>query len=504
VNVVNQLLRTAGLQPDAVALTCGDISLSFGELTARANSFARHLLDAGLEPGDRVGLHMPNCLEWLPSWIGVLQAGGTAVPMNVLLSPTAARHVVDDSGMRWVVTRSSDVERVAGLVDGTDVGIVSTEPAAGASAALSELPAADPVPVVPRLDGDEAMIMYTSGSTGVPKGVRQTHRNTSAQCDAVQLVYSITAADRALVCTPLFHVGGLQLISLPVLLAGGSVTLLTKWDKHEWVNRSLDVGPTIAALVPTMMIDVANAYATEPVVLDSYRVCMIGGSALPDGPLQRFAAATAITCIHNIYGQTEQSGLSATEVADDVKRSRTMGHPLEQILQWQLVDVGDSEPIVGKPDAIGELWVRGDAVTPGYWHSPAGTEDRFVDGWFRTGDMVTQDADGYLYFAERTDDMIISGGENVFPQMVENHLASSPLIAEVAVIGTAHERYVQQVTAIVVPVDPTTTAADIEQWCRTQADLQGLQRPRRIEIVEELPRMANSKLDRMTLKKQFV
>lgn len=504
-NIINQLIRTGRRRPDAVALHCGDTALTFGDLLDRAGRLAARLTAEGLQPGDRVAFHLPNSPDWLPAWAGVLQAGGIVVPVNYLFNPTAIRHVAEDSGASWFLVADADVPRALDLLDGLPVAerVISTRPAAGACWALSELGGEPQRAVVPRLDGAEAMVMYTSGSTGVPKGVRQTHRNTAAQCEAVQQVWSLGPEDHALVCTPLFHVGGLQLISLPTLLAGGTVTLMTRWDKRQWVELAVSRRPTLTALVPTMMIDVANDRRDDPLVLDSFRVVAVGGSALPEGPLRRFSEATGITCVRNIYGQTEQNGLSATEPLDEPQRTRSLGRPLEQVVEWQVVPLGEREPTPRGSGVVGELWVRGDAVTPGYWHNPGATADRFTDGWFRTADMVTADADGYLYYVERTDDLIISGGENVFPQMVENHLASSPLIAEVAVIGTPHERYVQQVTAVVVPVDPATTAEDVAAWCRTHPDLQGLQRPRRIEIVDELPRTGNSKIDRMSLKRRY-
>jgi len=505
VNIINELLRTGRRRPGAVALHCADVQVTFADLLDRAGLLAAALTAHGLQPGDRVAFYLPNCPEWLSAWAGVLQAGGVVVPVNYLFSPTSVRHVAEDSGAEWFLVLPGDVDRIKDLLDGLPAAerIISTEPVEGACWALSGLTGQPQRTVVPRLDGAEAMIMYTSGSTGVPKGVRQTHRNTSAQCEAVQHVWSLGPDDHALVCTPLFHVGGLQLISLPTLLAGGTVSLMTRWDKRQWVSLAQQRRPTLAALVPTMMVDVANDHRDDPVELTSFRVVAVGGSALPEGPLRRFADATGITCVRNIYGQTEQNGLSATEPLDEPQRDRSLGRPLEQVIRWQVVPVGDSEPVPLGSGVVGELWVRGDAVTPGYWNNERATADRFTDGWFRTADMVTADADGFLYYVERTDDLIISGGENVFPQMVENHLASSPLVAEVAVIGTPHERYMQQVTAIIVPVEPHTTADDLAAWCREHPDLQGLQRPRRIEVVTELPRMANSKIDRMALKRRF-
>ncbi|MFI5426689.1 class I adenylate-forming enzyme family protein [Aeromicrobium sp. UC242_57] len=204
----------------------------------------------------------------------------------------------------------------------------------------------------------------------------------------------------------------------------------------------------------------------------------------------------------NIYGQTEQSGVSITEPPHEARRGGSLGKPLSQIVQTRIV-----APVAPHTDVavgeVGELWVRGDAVTPGYWRLEETTADKFIDGWFRTSDLVREAEDGYMYYVDRTDDLIISGGENVFPQMVEGHLAACPLVLEVAVIGTPHERLSNQVTAIIVPRNPGVTAEDIAAYCESQPNLRGLQRPRRIEIVDAIPRTATNKVDRPMLKRAF-
>jgi long-chain acyl-CoA synthetase len=343
--------------------------------------------------------------------------------------------------------------------------------------------------------------MYTSGSTGTPKGVRQTHRNTVAECEAVIDVFDLGPADHALVCTPLFHVGGLQLMVLPVLLAGGTVTL-RRWNVVEWLADVDALRPTVAALVPAMMIDIVNHLGERSRELDTIRVCMVGGSAMPQARLATFTALTGVVPV-NIYGQTEQSGLAICERLDEARRHGSLGRPLEQVVRWQVVPPDSTTPLPAGSDRVGELWVRGDAVTPGYWRLPEVNERKFQDGWFRTTDLVREAEDGYLYYVERADDMIISGGENIYPQMVEGHLQACPLVAEVAVIGTPHERYVEQVTAIVVPARPGVSAEDIAAYCQAQPDLRGLQRPRRIEIVDAIPRTGTNKIDKPALKTRF-
>jgi long-chain acyl-CoA synthetase len=503
-NVLTCLARVARRRPTRVAVRAGGTEQTYAELLDTAARFAGYLRRAGLEPGDRVGIYLHNEPEWLPALLGIWQSGGVAVPFNYLFAPSALRHAAVDSGARWVLALAADLGRLRATLEGTGLAdrVITLGPAEGALCSFAEAVSGEALTwTVPRLDGDDALLMYTSGSTGTPKGVRQTHRNTVAECEAVLDVFDLGPDDHALVCTPLFHVGGLQLMSLPLLLAGGTVTL-RRWNVVEWLADVDALRPTVAALVPTMMIDIVNHLGDRSEELASIRVCMVGGSAMPQARLKTFTALTGIVPV-NIYGQTEQSGLSICERLDEGRRYGSLGRPLEQVVRWQVVPVGDTAALPPGADEVGELWVRGDAVTPGYWRLPEVNERKFHHGWFRTTDLVREAGDGYLYYVERADDMIISGGENIYPQMVEGHLQACPLIAEVAVIGTPHERYTEQVTAIVVPARPGVSAQDIAEYCQTQPELRGLQRPRRIEIVDAIPRTGTNKIDKPALKARY-
>ncbi|MFR9804081.1 class I adenylate-forming enzyme family protein [Pseudonocardia sp. RS010] len=503
-NILTSIERAARGRADETALRAGDHSTSYAELLDQAARFSEFLRRHGLAPGDRVAIYLHNEPEWIPVLLGIWKAGGVAVPLNYLFPPAALRHACLDSGAKRVVALTADLDRVREALAGTPQvdAVITLTPADGAVASWAEALESEPLArTVPRMDADDALIMYTSGSTGVPKGVRQTHRNTAAECEAVLDAWDIGATDHALVCTPLFHVGGLQLITLPLLLAGGTVTL-RRWSAAEFLADVERLRPTVLALVPAMMIDIVNLLGESARPLDSVRVCMIGGSALPESRLKQFTILTGIVPV-NIYGQTEQSGLAITEPIDQDRRPGSLGKPLEQIVQWRIVPPGSSEPLPPGADQVGELWVRGDAVTPGYWRLPEVDAEKFQDGWFRTTDLVREAVDGYLYYVERADDMIISGGENIYPQMVEGHLSACPLIAEVTVIGTPHERFSEQVTAIVVPARPDVTADDVAEYCATRPDLRGLMRPRRIEIVEALPRTATNKIDKPALRARF-
>jgi long-chain acyl-CoA synthetase len=504
-NIVTALERAARRNPDALAVRYDDNELTYAELLELAGRFAAFLASQEIGAGDRVGIYLPNHRNWLPALLGIWKAGAVAVPLNYMFAPAALQHAVQDSGMIWLLALAEDTERLRGTLSDLPVSnrIISMTPVtAGALCWTDAVSGAAQHATVPRLDDTDALIMYTSGSTGTPKGVRQTHRNTTAECEAVIDVWRLTDADHALVCTPLFHVGGLQLISLPVLLAGGTVTLQRKWDPQAWIDRAVKVRPSVVALVPTMMIDIVNRLQDYRGNLDSVRVCAIGGAAMPETRLKAFTAVTGVTPV-NIYGQTEQSGLAITEPLDEEPRYGSLGRPLDQIVQYQIVPVGKADPAEPGSGAVGELWVRGDAVTPGYWNLPDLNAQKFTGGWFRTSDLVRRDADGYLYYVDRTDDMIISGGENVYPRVVEAQLQACPLISEVAVIGTPHERWGQQITAIVCPSELNVSADDIAQWCQGQVGLRGLLRPRRIEIVDSMPRTGTNKVDVPALKRRF-
>lgn len=509
-NVLTALHRAARLHPDHVAIRFGTDEIRYAELVEQAARFAGYLREQGVHAGDRVGIFMHNQPEWLVTVLGIWHAGAVAVPFNHIFPPAAIRHATLDSGTKLLVAPAADVPRLREALTGVDAAdriVVVAAPGEtdvpGAAALFSDaLASASLGAITPRRDGDDALIMYTSGSTGTPKGVRQTHRNTSAVCEATIDCWSMTSEDHALVCTPLFHVGGLQLISLPTLLAGGTVTL-RRWQVRDYLDDAVSLRPTITALVPAMMFDILNFLDGRELPLESIRVCAIGGSALPEARLKALTQATGIVAV-NIYGQTEQSGLSVTEPVELARREGSLGLPLEQITETRIVPVGSTEPLPVGSDEVGELWVRGDAVTPGYWQLDEVDAAKFTeDGWFRTSDLVRSGSDGFLYYIDRTDEMIISGGENVFPQMVEGHLAACPLIAEVAVIGTPDERLGQRVTALVLPHGDGVTSEAIAAYCESNPNLRGLQRPRRIEIVDAIPRTATNKVDRPLLKARY-
>ncbi|MDV6247465.1 class I adenylate-forming enzyme family protein [Rhodococcus opacus] len=513
-NIATSFQHVASARSTKVALQDDDTTLTYGELDDLSARVASFLVEQSITPGDRVGVYMSNCVQYIVLALGIWKAGAVLVPFNIAIPRAPLRHAVEDSGVRFVFADTGGLDRFTGDCDGLDVvGRVvhvsrTATPSAGERPAArwsyEDVIASDALSrIVPRMDDENALLMYTSGSTGKPKGVQQTHRNTAAVVAATIDAWGFSEADHAVICTPFFHVGGMQLMVLPMLLSGASAYTLPRWNAEKWRQAVIDKKATYTALVPTMVVDIANAFESNPADLTSLRVCAIGGSVLPTGPVERFVKATGITTAVNIYGQTEQMGVAVCERPGEQVLPRSLGRPLEQIVQWRLTAPGTDEEVTDEHEAVGELHVRGDAVTPGYWNLPEVNAEKISDGWLRTGDLVRIDRSGVMHYVERIDEMIISGGENVYPQMIENCLASCPDVAEVAVIGTYHERWMQQVTAIVVPRSPDVSVADIAAYCAQHPDLQGLQRPRRIELVDALPRTGNNKVDRPQLKRTF-
>lgn len=509
-NLASTFAHVAAERADKVAFQDANGTLTYGQLDELSARVAAFLLTRAVEPGDRVGIYTGNSSRYLVVAFAIWKAGAVVVPFNVAIPQGALRHAAEDSGVRMIFADPAGITRLASDLAGlpvvdslVDLGTsgAATSPA---SSTYDEAITAAPISgIVPRMDDDNALLMYTSGSTGKPKGVQQTHRNTTAVIEAEIDAWKLADTERAVICTPFFHVGGMQLTTLPILFSGAFMYALPRWNAATWRDVAVAIDATFTALVPTMVVDVANQLSENPIVLSSMKVCAIGGSVLPTGPVERFMTATGIVNAVNIYGQTEQSGLSICERPGEQSRPYALGRPLEQILQWRLTDPG-SDDVLEEGPRLGELQVRGDAVTPGYWNLPETTKSKFVDGWFRTGDLVRIDADDVMHYVERIDEMIISGGENIYPQLIENHLASDPDVAEVAVIGTYHERWMQQVTAIIVPRTEAVTTEDILAYCAAHPDLQGLQKPRRIEFVDALPRTGNNKIDRPQLKRTFV
>jgi len=506
-NLAATICHAVRQNPDGIALQDGEVRLTYAEFHRRAGQLAQELLALGVKPGDRIGAWLPNLPETVVLAYATWWVGGVFVPLNTRWSRAELRAAVNDARPRvlavWEETRQA-WGRDAWDWGPTLFGVRDPSSEDGwawdrrkAGGISSGLP-----PITPRKDEDPALIMYTSGTTGHPKGVIQTHRNNTAAVALVQDAWEITRSDRFLVAVPLFHVGGMQCAVLPALASGAAVRLLSRWSADQWIFAARECRPTVTGLVTTMLVDLirwGTNHAEDVPDLSDLRVAMMGGSPTPPSVVEQFRRVFGVS-LQELYGQTELTGLAVTYRVGEPWRPGSFGRLMDQALEAAIGDPhGTFVHPIASP-ATGELWCRGETVSPGYWNWPEKTRERWRDGWYRTGDIVTVDSDGYFFYRDRVDDMIVTGGENVYPTEVESLLAEIPLIRHVAVIGTPHPRWGTEVTAVIVPQRPDVSREAVIQAIRQHPGISGYKRPRRIELVDELPKTGSGKVNKARLK----
>ncbi|HET7323752.1 MAG TPA: class I adenylate-forming enzyme family protein, partial [Halococcus sp.] len=471
--------------------------LTYRELDRQARSVAAWLTDH-TEEGDRVAVYMMDNPTYVAVALGTWRAGRILTPVNYRFGIEEVEYVLNDVRPRVLVTDDTfennatevaeAVDAVEHVIQGHADDVFNTDMFGDPENAPES---------VTQLDEGTAIVMHTSGTTGKPKGVIQTHRNVGAQVDAGIILFDLTAEDTALAAVPLFHVGGLHGSTLMSLFVGGSLGIQSAWDADGWARMVEEIDATFSGLVSAMLIDVLNTKSTQNYDTDSLRVCFYGGSPTPEPVLERFEDTFGLDALLDYYGQTENSGVSITYDIADERRPGSMGRPILGV-EARVVDLvsGDSLPA----GESGELLLRGDTITPGYWERPERTEEAFSGEWLHTGDVVRRDEDGYLYYLDRLDDMILTGGEKVAPSTVENVLSGMEGIEEIAVFGSAHERLGETVTAAIV--GDGLEQRDVEAFCQSRADLAGYERPRRVVFVESFPRTGSQKIDKVALAEQ--
>lgn len=469
---VDWLAHRADALPSAVALVDDARGHSYAELHRRVDGVASVLWRHGVRRGDRVAMLAWNAPEVVELVHAVARLGATLVPLNARLRVSE------------LVFQLRDAE-VALLV--ADTALAQT---AGEAAAEAGLPGALVFPLgeaAPgeferageRSDDEPLCIMYTSGTTGLPKGVVLTYGNFFASAAGSAFNLGVLPGDRWLACLPLFHVGGLSIVIRSVLY-GTAVVLHRQFDERV-VSASLRRdGVTHISVVATMLqrlLDVDLAPCPPQL-----RVVLVGGGPVPEPLLER--AASLGYPVVQTYGLTETaSQVAALAPADAITRLGSAGKPL----------VTTRLRIDALPGEAGEILVAGPVVTPGYFRRPEATAAAIRDGWLHTGDIGRLDEDGYLYVLDRRDDLIVSGGENVYPAEVEAVMLRHPGVREAAVVGLPDTRWGQVVVAAVVP-GGELDAAELQEWMR--ARIAGYKVPARIEIVPSLPMTASGKVQR--------
>ncbi|MDQ1673387.1 MAG: fatty-acyl-CoA synthase, partial [Frankiaceae bacterium] len=503
--------RHASQMPGRTALRFQGSSTTWRELKDRVDRLAAALAERGIGAGARFGVVMTNCPEYIESVLALNRLGAIAVPVNFRLLADEIAWILADCGATGLLVDAT-LAGIAGKIraERSDLVCLVAGPAAaaadagpGAESYDEAVAAADPgaVPVVVVEETAIALIMYTSGTTGRPKGAMLSHLNLLMQSITIVRGWQLFREDEVtMVAAPLFHIAGIGAVAPMMLIGGTTVVFPTKaFDPGEVLDALEAEKVTGFFLVPTQW----QAVCATPGVADrnlSLRAISWGASPAPASTLQ--AMAETFPGLPNIavFGQTEMSPVTCVLDGDDALRKiGSVGKPVPtvavRIVDEQMHDVPNG--------TVGEIVYRGPSLMEGYWGNPRATEEAFADGWFHSGDLVQRDDEGFIYVVDRKKDMIISGGENIYCAEVESALAGHPKILEVSLIGAPHPRWVETPLAVITPADPADppTLEEINEWCRDK--LASYKKPTRIEIVEALPRNASGKVLKGELRESY-
>ncbi|CAM5260258.1 Long-chain fatty acid--CoA ligase OS=Streptomyces alboniger OX=132473 GN=CP975_31510 PE=4 SV=1 [Streptomyces alboniger] len=493
------LAEPARRHPDRTALVEGDLRLTFAELWREARAQGAALTELGVRPGDRVALMAPNTTEFPKAYYAILAAGAVVVPVHLLLSAEEVEHVLRDSGATLLLCHPAQAPTGEVAAKATEVRMVRL----GAGGELEAL-ARETEPLVSyvtRGADDPAVVFYTSGTTGVPKGAVLSHFNLvmNATVNAFD-ANDVRPDDVALGALPLFHAFGQTVSMNSTWRAGATLVLLPRFDAARAIELMVKEGANTFHGVPTMFVGLVAA-AAGAAELPALRLCVSGGASLPVAVLERFEEAFG-TPVYEGYGLSETSPAACVNQPDFGTRAGTIGHPLWGVdVEIARADVEDRVELLPEGE-LGEVVIRGHNVFSGYLGRPEATAEALVDGWFRSGDLGTKDADGFLRIVDRKKDVIIRGGFNVYPREVEEVLMRHPDVAQVAVIGLPDALHGEEVCAVVVATPGA--AGDPEAVIAWSKEHLGRHKyPRRLEFTAELPLGPSMKVLKRELRARY-
>ena len=497
----------ARLTPDAPALVVVDppLRLSYGELDARSKRCALVWRGLGLGPGDRVAILAHNRVEYLETFFAAGKTGSILVTLGTRLTAHELAPILADSGARVVLYDGALGPFVGELRDvagGGERWVAFDEPQRPTDASYPELVAAvDPATFVPTRCAPEDVycLLYTSGTTGRPKGVAIPHRMVAWNGYNTVCSWQLTAADVSPIFTPLYHAGGLAAFLVPIFTVGGTIVLHRGFDPGEIWRTIAAERCTVVLGVPTIWKLLLEAPELARTDLSSLRTLYSGGAPLPVWLAEAYQRRGLV--FKQGFGMTEVGvNCFAMSDADSVAKRGSIGTPLMHT-EVRLVDGEGRDVPVGE---VGELWFRGPHVALGYWNNPEATAEAWLpDGWFRSGDLARRDTDGFFYIAGRRKELIISGGVNVYPAEIEAELLQHPGVRDAAVVGVEHPTWGEVGIAFVVPIAQGSATAD-SLVAFLAARLARFKIPREFVYVEELPRTPYGKVVRGELRARYL
>ncbi|MCT1433490.1 long-chain-fatty-acid--CoA ligase [Dietzia maris] len=510
-NLATLLDESARRFPNRDAIVLGDTRLDYATVNRRANAVANLLVDRGIGPGDKVALSCPNLPHFSIIYYGILKAGATVVPLNILLKSREIAYHLDDSDARafFCFEGTPDLPmREAGhqaftetekcahffLITADPDEASPTEGVETLSQALRDLPATFETL---RVDPDDtAVILYTSGTTGKAKGAEIRHRNILDNTLTGATLFGADAdkPDSYMCVLPLFHTFGQTVIQNGAFAYGGTIVMMPRFEATEALRLMAREGVTFFAGVPTMYWGLLNSLDEAGVdvaeVTRQLRVAVSGGAALPVEVHKQFERRFGITILEG-YGLSETSPVASFSPRGAPARPGSIGVPIPGV-EMKLIDPNPDKWVDADGD-VGEIAIKGHNVMKGYYNRPEATAQVMQDGWFRSGDLARVDDDGWYFIVDRSKDMIVRGGYNVYPREIEEHLLTHPDVSLCAVIGTPHHSLGEEIRAVVIrAANSTLTEEGLIAWAKE--GLAAYKYPRYVEFRDTLPMTATGKI----------
>jgi long-chain acyl-CoA synthetase len=493
-NLAQNLLDVAEKYPDRPAIKLEGMELTWSQLRDRSLAAAGTLRAAGIKPGDRVALILPNVPAYPILFFGTLMAGGVVVPMNPLLKAQEIDYYFSDSGAKIAFVWPDFVEEARKGAEGPGTRVVPSGPMGPAAEVLAP---ADPLAeTTERDDNDTAVILYTSGTTGRPKGAELTHRNINLNARrCAEVILGVDADDVIMGCLPLFHVFGLVVGLQTATVSGASLALIPRFDPAKALEVVEREKVTVFEGVPTMYAAILHHPQAGSTDTTSLRVCASGGSAMPAEVMKAFEESFGCMILEG-YGLSETSPVASFNMPDRPRKPGTIGVAIPGC-EMKLVGLDGRD--VGPGEGVGEIAIRGDNLMKGYWKKPEATAEAVVDGWFRTGDLATVDEEGYFTIVDRKKDMIIRGGLNVYPREVEEVLYQHPDVLEAAVVGIPDAHWGEEIgAAVALKPGSQATLEDVQGFVKDR--IAAYKYPRHLWTIDELPKGPTGKILRREVK----
>ncbi|MBT2690630.1 long-chain-fatty-acid--CoA ligase [Bacillus sp. ISL-47] len=483
-------------------------SWTYKELHRISNSYANKLRDMGVQKGDSVGILLYNCLEYIGLYFAIAKIGAIAVRLNFRLSSDEFEYALNDSKTKVLCFHSNLVHQLEEIRNQVSVERYiclpnKDEKIPGWSEGweLLETGSADEIEGISINMKDPVMLMYTSGTTGRPKGAIWTHETTFWFSSMQALRWKFTGEEVGMTTGPLYHVAALEDIALPIMLMGG--TLLITKSKGFKIERILSVieseKVTDCFLFPFMIYEMLNSTEIDQYKLENLNVIYTGGDPIMPWGLQQLKKKFPHVRLVQVYGLTEGTPIAASLDPEDVfEKSHTVGKP-SPLTEIKIIDDSGNPLPVG---AVGEIAIKSPAVSAGYWGKPRETKATFVDGWCKTGDLGKFDEEGFLTIAGRKKDMIRSGGENIYAAEIEDVLFRHEAVKEVSIIGIPDPKFIEAVCAVIVKKEgKKLTEEEVIEYCKKQ--LASYKKPKKVIFVDELPRTPSGKVQKFVLRNKY-